>query len=108
MERIIAVSRNLFKEYILGRREKKMGRTEIEGKRDKGQKCSMARLAQLIGKMWGLKKGLETPRGYFEEVDYFGDGKLTINGWMLLPDKKIDSISVFINRKYMCETGILE
>lgn len=58
-----------------------------------------------------IKEGLQTPRGYFDEVDYL-DEKLTINGWMLLPDKKIDSISVFINKKYMCmcmcKTGIIE
>lgn len=54
-----------------------------------------------------MKEGLQTPRGYFEGVDYI-DEKLTIRGWMLLPDEKIDSISVFINKEYVSETGILE
>ncbi len=54
-----------------------------------------------------MNKGLQTPRGYFEEVDYL-DGKLNIKGWMFVPDKRIDSISVLINKRYMCEAGMFE
>ncbi len=39
---------------------------------------------------------IELARGYFDEIT-FVQGELLISGWMLLPDKEFDSISVYWN-----------
>lgn len=46
------------------------------------------------------KESIELASGYFELVEY-NERKLTIRGWMLSLEKKIDSISVFINKEHI-------
>lgn len=53
------------------------------------------------------KNDLQIARGYFDLVEYTGN-QLIIKGWMLLPDKRLDNFLVFINKKFICETSVIE
>jgi hypothetical protein len=53
------------------------------------------------------KDRVQLARGYFEFVEYIA-GRLIILGWMLLPEKRFDKISIFINKKYACTNEIFQ
>lgn len=55
-----------------------------------------------IAQTWSL-----LPRGVFDRVEYH-NGELSINGWMLLIDKRLNNILVFINKEYTCDAEIIE
>jgi SAM-dependent methyltransferase len=54
-----------------------------------------------------LKKTLELARGYFERIVY-QDNKLTVSGWMLLPERDFDSFALYIDQCKVGETAKIE
>ena len=50
--------------------------------------------------------GLELARGYLEGIANVEDG-FRVNGWMLLPDKEFDSISVYWNRELVGSADVV-
>lgn len=54
-----------------------------------------------------IDNGLEPARGYFDLVEYC-DGKLLIEGWILVPDKRIDKTLLFIDKHFIREYYIVE
>jgi len=49
--------------------------------------------------------GLPEAKGHFDLLDY-KDGRLTVSGWLFLPDRDFDKVAVFANEKYICTAGL--
>ena len=61
----------------------------------------------MIKNLISRKKAPELARGFFERLEY-QDGKFTISGWMLLPERHFDSITIYINRSKVGDGAIIE
>ena len=55
----------------------------------------------------GIESNLKPARGYFNLVEYI-DSNLVIEGWILVPDKRIDKTLLFIDKKFIREFNIVE
>jgi SAM-dependent methyltransferase len=53
-----------------------------------------------------IKRGVPLARGYFDRVEYL-DGNLVIDGWILVPGKRIDKTLLFIDDQFTCEYDIV-
>jgi SAM-dependent methyltransferase len=56
---------------------------------------------------WNYDIGLAFGYGYFDHIEYLAP-KMQIIGWMLLLDQQFDKFILFINKKYTCESTIIE
>lgn len=54
-----------------------------------------------------IERNLKPARGYFDLVEYC-DGKLVIEGWIFVPDKRIDKTLLFIDKQFIREFNIVE
>ena len=54
-----------------------------------------------------IENRLEPARGYFDRVEYI-DGNLIVEGWILVPDKRIDKTMLFIDKQFIREFDIVE
>ena len=53
-----------------------------------------------------IERGLEPARGYYNLVQYI-DGNLVIEGWILVPDKRIDKTLLFVDKQFIREYDIV-
>jgi SAM-dependent methyltransferase len=51
----------------------------------------------MIERLFSRKRTLELARGFFERLEY-RDDEFTIVGWMLLPEKHFDSVTLYIDQ----------
>lgn len=59
------------------------------------------RIQQLEDRLYeirGRSGPLERAHGIFDQMTY-NDGILTVNGWMILPDKSLDGMSLYVNHE---------
>jgi SAM-dependent methyltransferase len=54
-----------------------------------------------------IENDLKPARGYFDLVEFI-DGNLVIEGWILVPDKRIDKTLLFIDKQFIREFDIVE
>jgi len=68
------------------------------------------RIQQLEERLYevrGRSGPLELARGAFEHLTY-NDGILAVGGWMLLPDKDLDGMSLYVNHEKIEEIAAIE
>lgn len=54
-----------------------------------------------------IEKEVEPARGYYDRVEYI-DGTLIIEGWILVPGKRIDKTLLFVDNNFIRHFGIVE